>query len=103
AGLRRPRQATRGGAGELLPGRRARGAGGHRRAERVREDDVAARVRRPIKPTAGEIRVGGQQLKSPRRDVSMMFQAPTLLPWKTVLGNCLLPRELEHRIDEDDR
>src|SRR5690606_27443461 len=56
-----------------------------------------------IKPTAGEIRVGGQQLKSPRRDVSMMFQAPTLLPWKTVLGNCLLPRELEHRIDEDDR
>jgi NitT/TauT family transport system ATP-binding protein len=33
----------------------------------------------------------------------MMFQAPTLLPWKTVLGNCLLPRELHHRVGDEDR
>jgi len=54
-------------------------------------------------PARGEVLVGGEPLRAPRRDVSMMFQAPTLLPWKTVLGNCLLPRELGHRVDARDR
>ncbi|RAJ59079.1 NitT/TauT family transport system ATP-binding protein [Streptomyces sp. Amel2xB2] len=54
-------------------------------------------------PTTGEVSVGGEPLRKPRRDVSMMFQAPTLLPWKTVLGNCLLPREIDHRVDDRDR
>jgi NitT/TauT family transport system ATP-binding protein len=56
-----------------------------------------------VEPTEGEVRLGTEPLRAPRRDIAMMFQAPTLLPWKTVLGNCLLPRELAHRIDDDDR
>lgn len=54
-------------------------------------------------PTMGEVFVGAEQVTGVRRDVSMMFQAPTLLPWKTVMGNCLLPRELDHRVSGDDR
>ena len=54
-------------------------------------------------PTSGEVFVGEEPMRSPRRDVAVMFQAPTLLPWRTVLGNCLLPRELDHRADERDR
>jgi NitT/TauT family transport system ATP-binding protein len=56
-----------------------------------------------VEPTDGDVRVGGERLTAPRRDIAMMFQAPTLLPWKTVLGNCLLPRELAHRVDDVDR
>jgi NitT/TauT family transport system ATP-binding protein len=51
----------------------------------------------------GEVRIGGEPVNRPRRDVSMMFQRPALLPWSTVLENVLLPvkiygwRPAEHR------
>jgi NitT/TauT family transport system ATP-binding protein len=51
----------------------------------------------------GEVRIGGEPVTRPRRDVSMMFQRPALLPWSTVLENVLLPvkifgwRPAEHR------
>lgn len=34
-------------------------------------------------PTGGTIRIGGQPVTEPRSDVGLMFQSPTLLPWKT--------------------
>jgi len=42
-------------------------------------------------PTAGEIRLGGKVIRRPRSDVGIVFQQPTLLPWKTVIENVMVP------------
>ncbi|MEV6634201.1 ABC transporter ATP-binding protein [Actinoplanes sp. NPDC051470] len=39
----------------------------------------------------GAVHIGDEAVQRPRRDVSMMFQRPALLPWSTVLDNVLLP------------
>ncbi|WP_329428851.1 ABC transporter ATP-binding protein [Streptosporangium sp. NBC_01495] len=46
-----------------------------------------------IPATGGEVRIAGEPVTGPRPDVSLMFQRPALLPWRTVLGNVLLPVE----------
>lgn len=43
----------------------------------------------------GEVHIGGSVVTEPREDIGMMFQAATLLPWRTTLANVLLPIELE--------
>ena len=47
-----------------------------------------------IPPTAGEVSVAGEVIRKPRRDIAMVFQRPSLLPWRTVLDNVLLPIEM---------
>ncbi|MEU5266305.1 ABC transporter ATP-binding protein [Amycolatopsis sp. NPDC021455] len=47
-----------------------------------------------LPPTAGRIFVGGEPVTKPRRDVSVMFQRPALLPWRSVLSNVMLPIEI---------
>jgi NitT/TauT family transport system ATP-binding protein len=42
-------------------------------------------------PTRGRIVVDGDATRRPRRNVSLAFQKPTLLPWKSVLDNVLFP------------
>jgi len=44
--------------------------------------------------TAGEIRIDGRAVTRPMPDVGMVFQAPILLRWRSVLDNVLLPAEL---------
>lgn len=44
-----------------------------------------------IRPSEGELRLNGEIVRRPRADVSLVFQQPTLLPWKTVIGNVLVP------------
>jgi NitT/TauT family transport system ATP-binding protein len=44
--------------------------------------------------TAGEVRVSGERVTAPRRDIAMMFQRPALLPWRSVLDNVLLPVQI---------
>lgn len=44
--------------------------------------------------SSGEIAIGGQVVRSPRRDVGIIFQDPTLLPWKSALENVLFPIEI---------
>ena len=44
--------------------------------------------------TAGLIEVEGTKVTEPRRDISMMFQRPALLPWRSVLDNVLLPVQI---------
>jgi len=39
------------------------------------------------RPSAGEVRVGGNVVAGIAKGVSFVFQADALLPWKTVLGN----------------
>jgi NitT/TauT family transport system ATP-binding protein len=46
-----------------------------------------------IQPTGGRVLVDGRAVTGPRKDIAMMFQKPALLPWRSVLGNVLLPTE----------
>ena len=44
-----------------------------------------------LKPSGGETLLDGTPIVRPRGDVGIVFQQPTLLPWKTVLDNVLVP------------
>jgi NitT/TauT family transport system ATP-binding protein len=44
-----------------------------------------------LTPTSGSIDLAGTRVTGPRREVGIVFQQPTLLPWKTVLDNVLVP------------
>jgi NitT/TauT family transport system ATP-binding protein len=56
-----------------------------------------------IPATSGVISVNGRDVTAPRQDVALMFQRPTLLPWRTALDNALLPAQLRGRIDDPTR
>jgi len=43
----------------------------------------------------GEIRIDGRRVQGPGRDRAMVFQAPALLPWRTVLGNIVYGLEVQ--------
>lgn len=47
----------------------------------------------------GSIAVNGLEVTDPRQDVALMFQRPTLLPWRTALQNALLPPKLGNKLD----
>lgn len=44
-----------------------------------------------LNPTKGVVRLGGTSVDRPRGDVGIVFQQATLLPWKSVLDNVLVP------------
>ncbi len=50
-----------------------------------------------LPPSSGEILLEGAPLTAPGRRVGLIFQQPTLLPWRTVAGNIALPLELANR------
>lgn len=45
-------------------------------------------------PTLGTVRLDGEPLSAPRRQVSYVFQKVNLMPWRTVLRNVTLPLEV---------
>ncbi len=48
-----------------------------------------------LRPAAfGTITVAGRIVKQPIPDIGMVFQAPILLKWRSILENVLLPAEL---------
>jgi NitT/TauT family transport system ATP-binding protein len=53
--------------------------------------------------SAGRIEVDGREVEGPRADFAFVFQAPTLLPWRSVLGNVLFPMEIRGRNDRTVR
>jgi NitT/TauT family transport system ATP-binding protein len=42
----------------------------------------------------GLLELGGRIIAGPYRGVGVVFQAPTLMPWRSVLGNVLFPMEV---------
>jgi NitT/TauT family transport system ATP-binding protein len=46
------------------------------------------------RPNAGRVIFEGEPLTAPRRRIGFVFQKATLLPWRTVLDNVLLPLQL---------
>ncbi len=44
-----------------------------------------------LRPTSGNVVLADVEVKEPRPDIGIVFQQPTLLPWKTVVENVLVP------------
>ncbi len=42
-------------------------------------------------PSSGTVKINGKVITGPSRDVGVVFQQATLLPWQTVIDNVLLP------------
>lgn len=56
-----------------------------------------------IKPTAGQILIDGRQVRGPGIDRAMVFQEPSLLPWRNVLDNVTYGLECQGRADSASR
>jgi NitT/TauT family transport system ATP-binding protein len=50
-----------------------------------------------LQRSSGEIVMNGRSLSGPSRELGVVFQAPVLLPWRTVLQNVMVPVEVQHR------
>ncbi|GAA4194807.1 ABC transporter ATP-binding protein [Microbispora amethystogenes] len=48
-----------------------------------------------VQRSEGTVRISGVDVDGPKREVGMVFQAPTLLPWRTILENVLVPVEVQ--------
>lgn len=48
--------------------------------------------------SSGRVAIDGVAVDGPRRDIGVVFQAPTLLPWANVLDNVLFPLKILHRL-----
>jgi NitT/TauT family transport system ATP-binding protein len=47
-----------------------------------------------LQPTVGTVRFEGSAVTSPRDEIGLMFQTPTLFPWRTTIRNITLPLEI---------
>jgi NitT/TauT family transport system ATP-binding protein len=47
--------------------------------------------------SAGDITMAGRSLSGPSRELGVVFQAPVLLPWRTVLQNVMVPIQVQRR------
>lgn len=50
-----------------------------------------------ISPSAGSMDFRGEAVAGPRAEIGMMFQAPVLFPWRTVMSNVMLPVDVRRR------
>ena len=53
--------------------------------------------------TEGSISIGGTPMIGPREDIGIMFQDPTLLPWKSAIENVMFPYRVFKRPPDDLR
>jgi NitT/TauT family transport system ATP-binding protein len=50
-----------------------------------------------LQRSSGEVVMQGKSLSGPSRELGVVFQAPVLLPWRTVLQNVMVPVEIQKR------
>jgi NitT/TauT family transport system ATP-binding protein len=50
-----------------------------------------------LQRSAGDVIMQGRSLSGPSRELGVVFQAPVLLPWRTVLQNVMVPVEIQRR------
>lgn len=48
-----------------------------------------------LPPTKGQVWLAGEPLTKPQPEISIVFQKPNLMPWRTVLDNVLLPLQIQ--------
>jgi NitT/TauT family transport system ATP-binding protein len=53
-----------------------------------------------ISKTEGSAKISGSEVLKPLSEIGMVFQAPTLLPWRTILENVMVPIEIQKK-DKD--
>ena len=56
-----------------------------------------------VPPTGGTVSIGGAAVTEPRDDTGIVFQAPTLLPWASILDNVLFPLDMMGKLDAAGR
>lgn len=56
-----------------------------------------------LKPSKGEILLDQKKIDGPGKDRAMVFQNPSLLPWRTVLDNVLYGAELQKQVSTDKK
>src|SRR5215470_18346024 len=56
-----------------------------------------------IKKTSGSVTIGGREVDEPLGDYGFVFQAPSLMPWRSVIDNVLFPMEILRRNDKAAR
>jgi NitT/TauT family transport system ATP-binding protein len=56
-----------------------------------------------IARTSGSIQIGGRDVTEPLGDYGFVFQAPSLMPWRTVIENVLFPMEILGRRNQAAR
>ncbi len=43
--------------------------------------------------TSGRVEIGSERVSGPRRDTGVVFQAPVLMPWRSIVKNVMFPIE----------
>ena len=56
-----------------------------------------------VRPTRGSVRVRGAEIRRPLQKVGMAFQNATLLPWRSIADNVLLPLEIVEPFRSEQR
>jgi NitT/TauT family transport system ATP-binding protein len=56
-----------------------------------------------VMPSGGTVTIGGAAVTEPRADTGIVFQAPTLLPWASILDNVLFPLDMMGKLDAAGR
>lgn len=51
----------------------------------------------------GSLQLDGREIAAPGPDRAMVFQQPSLLPWRTVTGNVVYGLEMQHRQKKESR